>query len=190
MQFNDKVTEILKEIIYVLRTIVVCSVAVFIWTSLLFSPVYIEGSSMYPSLEDNDFGFSFVLGSLLDRYERFDVVVTLYEKSNQLWVKRIIGLPGETLEYDDDTLYINGKAVDEYFLNDDYVNNQTFGGTLNFTTNFGPIVLGEDEFFLMGDNRLVSQDSRTSGAFNSSDFISKNVFVLYPFKNLGMTKNN
>lgn len=145
---------------------------------------------MYPTLEDSDFGFSFILGSLISSYERFDVVVVLYEKTNSLWIKRIIGLPGETIEFDNDNLYINGELIIEDYLDSDYISKQTFGGTLNFTTNFGPIYLGEDEYFLMGDNRLVSQDSRVVGVFSSNDIISKYVYILYPFKNIGLISNS
>ncbi len=187
---EKKIREITLEAIYIMRTIVICSVGVFLCTKLLFTPIYISGQSMYPTLHDRDFGFSFVLGIMNKEYSRFDVVVAQYKNSDIPWVKRIIALPGETIEYKDDKLYINNEYIVENYFDTEYVSNQTFGGTLNFTTDFGPITLGDDEYFLMGDNRLVSQDSRSVGAFNITDIISKYMFVLYPLQNIHLVTNS
>ncbi len=181
MKIEMKYNEILNEIAYVLRTIVVSSVVVFLFTKLLFKPYHVDGLSMYPTLDDKDFGFSFVFNSLIDQYNRFDVVIVDVEDSKEPWIKRIIALPNETIEYKDDVLYINGVAMEEPFLDEEYMNKKTFGGTLNFTTDFGPITLEDNEYFLLGDNRLVSQDSRNVGPFQEDQILSTHLFVVYPF---------
>ncbi len=178
--------EILTEVLYILRTIVICSVAVFICVRLFFSPVHVDGNSMHPTLKDDDFGFSFVLSSLFHKYDRFDVVVANFEKEGKYLVKRIIGLPNETIEYKNNNLYVDGKKVEETFFDDEYVNKLTWDGELEFTDDFGPVQLGDDEYFLLGDNRKASKDSREVGAFKSNDLLSKYIFVVYPFSNFNI----
>lgn len=178
--------EILQEVLYILRTIVICSVAVFICTRLFVKPIRVDGTSMHPTLRDDDFGISFVLGSLLQNYHRFDVVIVYSLSENKELIKRIIGLPGETIEYKDSLLYVNGKQVAETFFDDDYVNSQTWGGTLDFTEDFGPVRLQEDEYFLMGDNRPASLDSRELGVFHSKDIRCKYALILFPFQHFNL----
>ena len=103
------------------------------------------------------------------------------EKKEYL-IKRVIGLPGETVEYRNNQLYINGEPVEEPFLDASYTS--TYPGT--FTSDFKTEKLGEDEYFCMGDNRPHSSDSRYYGAFHKSDIVSKGVFVIYPFKAFGV----
>ena len=94
----------------------------------------------------------------------------------------MIGLPGETVEYRNNQLYINGEPVEEPFLDESYTS--TYPGS--FTGDFKTEKLGEDEYFCMGDNRPHSSDSRYYGAFHKSDIVSKGVFVVYPFKGFGV----
>lgn len=182
--------EILNEVLYIFRTIVICSVAVFICVRLFFSPIHVDGTSMYPTLRDGDFGFSFVLTSLFDRYKRFDVVMIHSEKEGRNIVKRIIGLPGETIEYKNNQLYVDGKAVEEDFFDEEYISSQTYGGELDFTEDCGPYRLNADEYFLMGDNRNASKDSRDMGPFRSKDILSKYAFIVYPMDNFNIVTND
>ena len=185
----EKGHNLLLEVLYVARTIVICSVVVFMFTKIFLTPIFVDGASMFPTLKDKDFGLTSVLAKNIGKIERFDVVVVNHDQSDVPWVKRVIGLPGETIKYRDDELYINNEIVKEDYLDEDYINEQTINGTLNFTTDFGPVKLGHDEYFLLGDNRLVSQDSRSVGPFNKEDFMSKYVYVLYPFKNMNFVRN-
>ena len=144
--------EILDETLYFLRTIVITSVVVFLIFNFLFTPVTVEGPSMSPTLETKQWGFSSLLSRYVGNYDRFDVVVVYYEPKDIQLVKRIVGLPGEKLEYRDDKLYINDKYVEEKFFDMEYVRRQTYGGHIHFTEDFGPIYLGENEYFMIGDN--------------------------------------
>ncbi|NBK97530.1 MAG: signal peptidase I [Erysipelotrichia bacterium] len=182
--------EILNEVLYIFKTIVICSVAVFICVRLFFSPIHVDGTSMHPTLKDNDFGFSFVLASLFKQFHRFDVVMIHSEKENRNIVKRIIGLPNETIEYRNNQLYVDGKKVKETFFDKEYVNLQTFGGELDFTDDCGPYRLGDDEYFVMGDNRGASKDSRDMGAFKSKDILSKYAFIVFPFDHFNVVTSD
>ena len=182
--------ELLDQLLNIMRTIVICMVVLFLCFKLFLKPIQVSGASMYPTLKDGDFGFTFVLGGLLDIYERFDVVIIYYEAEDMELVKRIIGLPGETILYKDNKLYVNGEYVEETFFNEDFVDSQTFGQLLNFTEDFGPVTLGEDEYFVLGDNRRSSLDSRIIGAIHSEDILSKYVYVIYPFDDFNIVTND
>lgn len=184
----DKNT-IVIELLDTIRIIVISFVIVFICTKFILRPVKVDGDSMYPTLQDDEFGFSYVLGALQEDFNRFDVVVANHRSDDSLWVKRIIALPGETIEYKEDKLYINGIYFEEAFLDEEYVKLRTNNHTSLFTNDFGPITLGDDEYFLMGDNRVVSHDSRSVGAFKKSDLTSKGVIVILPLNKAGIVNN-
>ena len=184
-----KLSNLTLELLDLFRTVLICVVCVFICTNFFFKPVRVEGDSMKPTLLDGEYGFSNVFSILNEDYERFDIVVVNHEADDSLWVKRIIGLPGETVEYKDQKLYINGEYMEEPFLDEEYIKEQTAGGLVPFTQDFGPVVVGEDEVFLMGDNRLVSHDSRAVGCFKIDDLVSKSVFVYFPFNKIGYVNN-
>ncbi len=115
--------------------------------------------------------------------KRFDVVVFTPEETNpkQLYVKRVIGLPGETVQVIGDTIFINDEALDE-----DYGNSMiVYQGIAAI-----PIVLGEDEYFVLGDNRCLSKDSRYSeiGSVSRSQIKGKVFFRLQPENRIGFIK--
>ncbi|MBB5182538.1 signal peptidase I [Catenisphaera adipataccumulans] len=93
--------------------------------------------------------------------ERFEVVILRLHGGRRL-IKRIIGLPGETVAYQDHQLYIDGCPFTEPFSH-------------GITMDFGPVQLDQDEYFVLGDNRPASLDSRTYGPFHRKDMIAKNV---------------
>lgn len=184
-----KLSNFTLELLDLLRTVLICVVCVFICTNFFFKPVRVEGDSMKPTLLDGEYGFSNVFSILNGDFKRFDIVVVNHESDDSLWVKRIIGLPGETVEYKDDKLYINGEYVEEPFLDTQYIAAQTANGVISFTQDFGPVVVGEDEVFLMGDNRPISHDSRAVGCFKIEDLVSKSVFVYFPINKIGYVNN-
>ena len=96
----------------------------------------------------------------------------------------MIALPNETIECRDGVVYIDGEALEEPYLDTAYVEdiekNQGY-----FTSDFEPVTLGADEYFVMGDNRVVSADSRVVGPFTRDQIIGKGVFVLYPLDQIG-----
>lgn len=133
------------------------------------STVVVSGSSMVPSLNNGEVGLSFVFNK--HHIERFDIVIV--ELDDKQIVKRVIGLPNDTVEYIDNCLYINGEEMSEDYL------------ALDAYTEDLKITLHENEYFLLGDNRNISRDSRYYGPFEKDDIVANGLFIFYPFNALG-----
>ena len=141
----------------------------------------VSGNSMYPILQDKEDVLINVAASYLTSIDRFDVVVVKNE--HDLWVKRVIGLPGETIAYKDGKLYVNHQVVEETFLDTTYMEKAMKEKSLSvFTQDMEEITLQKDEYFLAGDNRVNSLDSRTPsvGPFHRNQIIAKGVLVYSP----------
>jgi signal peptidase I len=165
------------EVLSFIRDLAICVVAVFLLTSFVIRPVQVKGSSMYPELNDASIGFSNVIGYNISGLKRFDIAIIYVAEKDEYLVKRVIGLPGETVSYEDGQLYINGAFVKEDFFNQDYVD--SYNGT--FMSDVAPITLGDDEYYCLGDNRPHSSDSRYYGPFKKANIKSKGVFIFWPF---------
>lgn len=151
--------------------IIIIVVVVFIRTFLI-TPVKVDGSSMYPTLEGNEM----MLLNKLGHIDRFDIVVLHLNGEENNLIKRVIGLPGETVEIRDDKIYINEEVLEDEF---GY-------GVMERDTD--EIVLGEDEYFVLGDNRLVSIDSRTFGKISRSEIKGTTNIIMFPFGKIGKVK--
>lgn len=178
------------ELFDLFRTFVVCAILVFLFTRFIMAPVQVDGLSMYPTLKDNQIGLMNIVDKSIHGIQRFDVVVA---KSDRItggddWVKRVIGLPGDTVYAKDDVVYVNGMAIEEPYLETKYVKDIRSRGDI-FTQDFEKIKLGSDEYWLMGDNRSVSHDSRAVGPFKKANFVGKDVYVVYPFSEIGLVRN-
>lgn len=143
----------------------------------VISPVQVDGSSMVPTLEHKQI---LLLKKFDHSFERFDIIVVKY-RSDKL-VKRIIGLPGETVAYYNNHLYINGTKVEETFLPKNME-------TENFDlSKIGYTVIPDDYYFVVGDNRGDSLDSRYLGLFPEKDIEGTVDFRLFPFRTFGKVK--
>lgn len=171
-----------------LITMVVTFLACMIISTYIFKPVVVNGTSMYPTVKDGDVGFSSIIKKKTTGIERFDIVVIDMEDYDKILIKRVIGLPGETIEFRDDVLYINGEVFEQNFLDSDYVAQELAESFSTVFTHDFETVLGEDEYFCMGDNRLVSADSRAYGPFKGENILSCGIFVLFPFSEFGLKK--
>lgn len=144
----------------------------------------VEGSSMEPTLSNGDNLIVDKLSYHFHKPERFDVIVFPdAEEKNKLYVKRIIGLPGETVQIDENGyIYINGEHLEEAF-------------GLEVIRDAGRakegITLGKDEYFVMGDNRNDSLDSRTEkvGNVHRNIIIGRAMFRIYPLSKLGAIRH-
>ena len=198
---SNPILAFLKELgLFILIITSIILSRIFLWT-----PVRVDGHSMDPTLADNE--YLLVINKL--PINRFDIVVaseTENGKTKEI-VKRVIGLPGDTIQYENDTLYINGKKTDEPYLKE-YIkkfkedklqstytgkgfeeNGELFrqmaqsaqaftvdqDGSATFTKK-----LLDDEYLLLGDDRIVSKDSRQVGAFKKSQIKGEAVFRLWP----------
>lgn len=147
-------------------------------------PVKIDGISMENTLSDNSIALINAIGVKKENIHRFDIVVLYSEELDEKIIKRVIGMPGDTIEYKDDILYVNGAETEEKFLDKDFVSQSKITYNTNlFTDNFKATV-GEDEYFVMGDNRLRSSDSRVLGCFKIKDIIGLKGVVIFPFSDI------
>ena len=151
---------------YIIIILVVVLIRVFIIT-----PVRVDGSSMKNTLKDNDILLLYKLGSI----KRNDIVVLDESYDNEIIIKRIIGLPGETVAIKNGKIYINNKEYDDKFA---------YGET----SDYDKLTLGDDEYFILGDNRIVSKDSRYFGPVKEKEIIGKAIFRLFPFNKIGKLK--
>ena len=172
----------------------------------LWSPVKVDGHSMDPTLANGEY----LLALKHQSIDRFDIVVATETDGNgtsKEIVKRVIGMPGDTIQYENDTLYINGKKTDEPYLTDyikkfkedklqstytgdDYDDNGEFFRKLAaqaqaFTVDKDgspvfTIKLLDDEYLLLGDDRIVSKDSRQVGAFKAKQIQGEAKFRFWP----------
>ena len=140
--------------------------------TFVVSPIRVNGASMDPTLNDKDIMLLDEISYRFSDIERFDIVVV--KEEDEYLIKRVIGLPGETVEYKNDKLYIDGKYVKE-----DFKHKETF----DFSTT-----LGKDEYFIMGDNRTNSTDSRVFGPISRSEIIGKTKLTILPISRFGNKK--
>ncbi|WP_083227135.1 signal peptidase I [Lysinibacillus xylanilyticus] len=165
----------------------------FVIKQFLFTPVLVKGASMMPTLEDHDRVIVNKIGPTLQSYDRFDIVVIeMNEETN--YIKRIIGLPGDKIEYKDDQLYINGEKYNEPYL-DQYKNELKDTGTLTYDftleQNLGETTVPEGHYFVLGDNRRVSNDSRNPevGFISEEQIMGTTNIICWPMEHIDLRFN-
>ena len=170
----EKFKKISKELLpYLIIILVVVLIRTFIVT-----PVQVSGISMKPNLKNNEI---LILKKYDKSYQRFDIVVINQQKEKL--IKRIIGLPGESIEYKNNKLYVNGKVVKEPFKTN------TTTSDFSFDELFGEgVTVPKDMYFVMGDNRNHSSDSRVIGFINKKDIKGTVGIRLFPFNKFGKIK--
>lgn len=156
--------KVIKEVIpYIVIVVVVVLIRTFIIT-----PVRVDGDSMKNTLKNGDILLLYKLSSI----DRNDIIVLDEEKDNEKIIKRVIGMPGETVAIKKGKIYINDKVID-----DEYAYGET--------SDFDKVTLADDEYFILGDNRLISKDSRYFGPIKENEIKGKIVFRLFPFTKIG-----
>lgn len=148
--------------------------------TFIITPVRVNGTSMYPTLENKEIMILNKINYRFNDINRFDIIVI--ENGTEDLIKRVIGLPGETLEYIDNRLYINGKLVKENFLNNDVITDDFSIEDLGYET------IPEGCYIALGDNRKDSLDSRYFGCFDRNRILGKASLVIFPFSKLGYKK--
>lgn len=199
LRYNeDDERTLLEDILGFIKVFVVSAIVILLFVNFVAHPVRVDGRSMYPTLKNGEFGFTNVGGVLLNGVERGDIVVVTMEEEGQKthWVKRVIGLPGETVSCVNDVVYINGKVLDEtkYIAPDyrqslvdkfGYFNKVPNADNTN-VEDFEEVKLGDDEYYVMGDNRPYSKDSRYVGPVKKSQIFAKKMLVLLPISDIGV----
>lgn len=152
----------------------------------VIQPVRVEGSSMQPCLHNKDYVLLEKISYYVKDPKRFDVVVfeTYQNNKNKYYVKRIIGLPGETVQIKSGQIYINGVLLSEQYGKDSYIETEGIAST--------PIVLGSGEYFVLGDNRNNSKDSRSSsvGLIKRKSIVGKAWCRIWPLNDISMICHN
>lgn len=174
-----------KESLEWVKAIAVALILAIIIRYFFFAPIVVDGQSMMPTLEHNDRMIVNKIGYTLGEPDRFDIVV-FHAPENKDYIKRVIGLPGDTLFYKNDVLYINGEPVEEPYL-EQYKKLST---RKPFTPDFhlrdvtGFDKIPEGHIFVLGDNRQHSKDSRTIGVVPIEQVVGKANFVFWPFSEM------
>ena len=172
----EAIMPLTRQIFSLLKYYVIGVAIVLLIANFIAKPVVVRGSSMNPTLNNFDIcisnRLSIVLGGTIDR---FDIVVAQTEEGEI--VKRVVGIPGDVISYQGGVLTVNGTTVVEDYIIDDPSKHHS-------DMDFREIRLGADEYFLMGDNRTGSTDSRYFGPFHRSDIISKDMLILFPFNRI------
>lgn len=161
---------------YIITIFVVIFIIVYV-----ASVQQVVGSSMSPTFKNQDI---LILNKFYYRFfdiKRFDIVSLEYDDTKYL-IKRVIGLPGDKIEYKDNILYVNGVAIEESFLDDDVVTND-----FNLS-DLGYDVIPEDMYLVLGDNRGDSLDSRDIGLITKKSILGKVNIRIWPINKIRYVK--
>jgi signal peptidase I len=145
----------------------------------LYQPVKVEGTSMMPSLEDQERIFVNKFVYRLEPIERGDIVVFRYPRDpSKSYIKRVIGMAGDTIRIDAGQVYVNGEPLDEDYVPAAYADARSYPAT----------VVPPRCYFVLGDHRSMSNDSRDFGPVNQSFIYGKAVFGYWPMDKLGRVR--
>lgn len=178
---EKKPVDVKKEIMSWVLTIGVAVAAAFLIRTFLFEPIRVDGESMCDTLQNNEIMFVTKPEYLLGDPQFGDVVICKYPGRTENFVKRVMGVPGDVIEIRSNTVYRNGEPLEEPYLTPERNDN---GFSMESFT------LGEDEYFVMGDNRDNSHDSRnyydyhTPAALTRDMIIGHVRYVVFPFGNI------
>ncbi len=178
---KEKSVDIKKEIIDTVIYLLFLFVTVWLIITFVGQRTVVNGESMYDTLHDHDNLWVDKFSYHFKEPERFDIVVFPMYDGEEYFIKRIIGLPGETVRIDKNgTIYIDGKVLEEdygYETIDESMIGRAYDG----------VTLENDEYFVMGDNRNASEDSRFDivGNVKREDLMGKAVFRLWPLSSFG-----
>lgn len=157
-----------KEILSWVMTLGAAVVIALVIRTFIFEPIRVDGESMMDTLRNGEIMFVTKPEYLLGDPQRGDVVICKYPGRTENFVKRLIGVPGDTVEVVDNVVYINGEALSEPYLTDER-NDNGF--------SMAPYALGAEEYFVMGDNRDNSHDSRNYYGYGSPTALTRKQIV-------------
>lgn len=160
--------KVIKELIPYLVIIII----VILIRSFVVTPIRVNGNSMYPNLKDKEIMILNKISKKVNGLKRFDIVVL---KDEDFLIKRVIGLPGETISCQNGDIFINGKKIDDKY-------------GYGITNDFDPVTIPKNEYFVLGDNRENSKDSRYIGTIKNKNIKGKTNLVIFPFKSFGIIK--
>ena len=172
-----------KTILYILETAIILTLTYFVFDRMVI-PVTINGSSMENTLQDGNLALINGMNLNEEDIDLFDIVVAYSSALNENIIKRVIGLPGDHVSMVNDKLYINDVEITETYLDEEFIEESKLRYNASTFTDDFDITLKDNEYFLLGDNRLNSTDSRTLGPFSLEDIIGVGGIVIYPFDSI------
>lgn len=182
---NPKDKSLFQELLSTFLYIVVIT-GIFLTIRLyVVAPVSVEGASMEPTLEDQDR----LLLNKMAEIEQFDVIVFPSPTDNEKqFIKRVIGMPGDEISFQEQTLYINGDPIEEDYLDFTGVSEsdlESLNSNFSLATLQGVEKVPEDTFFVLGDNRVNSRDSRSFGFVDKETVTGRTRFRIWPLDRIG-----
>ncbi len=173
---TNTVPELLKDVFFV----IICLIIILLLRRFVIEKFEISERSMETTLFDKDIVLAEKVSGFFSDYERFDVIIFTKSQGtgSKTYVKRVIGLPGEKVLIADSKIYINGEVISE-----DYGSGKMGSAGIASVTR----ELGENEYFVLGDNREISIDSRSSvvGTVKKNEIEGKVIIRLWPFSRFG-----
>jgi signal peptidase I len=169
-----------------IQTFLLAAAVFLVIYAFLFRPFEVKGDSMYPSFKDKQYVLTNLISLRFGNPKFGDVVVFKAPNDKEKdYIKRVIGLPGDVISVKDGNIYINSRLFDQSkFLKPDV---KTYAGS--FLKESEEVVVPPDSFFVFGDNRPYSSDSREWGFVNKSDLIGISFFVYWPLSDMQLVKN-
>lgn len=181
---ENKMKHVLKEILSISIYLLLVFRAAYLIVTYVGQRTQVSGSSMETTLSDGDHLIVDKISYRFEDPERFDIIVFPYQyDTDTYYIKRIIGMPGETVQIDDSgNIYVDGELLEEAYGREVIQN----PGRAN-----DPILLGDDEYFVMGDNRNNSSDSRdpSVGNIHRKDIIGRAFIRIWPSSKFGILKH-
>ncbi len=176
---NTKRVSPLKSVFELVRYVAYALAIVFVVRTYIAQPFVVSGSSMVPTFEDREYLIVDEMSYRFHEPERGDVIVFKYPKNpSQFFIKRVIGLPGETVTIDGSKITITDTSGNKINLEEPYVKNTSF--------NDEEYLVGEGEYFVMGDNRSASSDSRSWGNLKKEFIVGQPFVRLFPVSTLDL----
>lgn len=166
---NEKRKEKIKKFLKEYFPYIIVIIMVILIKQFVISPIIVNGESMMKTLHDKDVMILDRISYRTKAIKRFDIVVI--DEGNEYIIKRVIGMPGEEVTCDNGNIYINGKKIKDSY---------GYGKTDNFYYK-----VPKGEYYVLGDNRENSMDSRYFGSFKKKDILGKTNLILFPFKRFG-----
>ena len=173
----------LKEVFSSIKVILIILISTVIVRSYFFTTVKVEGSSMYPSFYDGDLIGILKIGYTLDLFDN----IVFNTPEEDYYIKRIIGVPGQIVWYENNYLYIDNEIIEETFLDRDrepfpFTEDFNLEDICNYNNLENCDVIPEGFYLILGDNRLNSKDSRIIGLIKEDQILGKVIFNLTEWK--------
>jgi len=169
-------SKLVREIIEWTKSLAIAGVLAIIIHTFLFAVVIVSGPSMESTLHNNE---RLIMNKLVYNFsepEHGDIIV-FHATEEDDYIKRVIGIPGDTIQYRNNQLFLNGEAIEEPYLTD-----------TTYTSDFGPLEVPEGTVFVMGDNRLNSSDSRIIGPISEEKIVGRVNLLIWPLNRIGFVE--